>query len=133
LAEFTIPPTNALGDWTYNINKAVNYISSILPRCLRPVIIPSAVLKNKYLQTETAKTFGCEPTLNVWTKKTNPKPIARNKRLRSAGLHVHFGYDKPDFKVNENIVKAFDLLLSVPAVLIEPENDRRLFNSYLSV
>ena len=55
-------------------------------------------------------------------------------RQRSAGLHIHLGIENParysrfSYKPSERytqIVKALDLHLAVPSILIEPPNERR--------
>lgn len=125
LGEFCIPPAKSKDEWISGINKSMNYINSILPENLCTVSIPSAVLDLKYLQTENALLFGCESDLNVWLRKQNDKPEAENNQLRSAGFHVHVGYEEPSIGVSEECVKAMDLFLSVPSLLIEPENERR--------
>jgi len=129
LFEFTIPPAKYLQSWINDIDVAKKYIKSIIPKDLMLQFIPSAELADSELQTENAKTFGCEPTLDVWKRDVNPAPKSKNKNLRSAGFHVHFGYEIYDeslkLSIDEQIVKCADLLLGVPALLIEPPNKRR--------
>lgn len=125
LAEFCIPPVNNPFLFAQYVEKVVGYINSVIPEHLCTVAMPSAVLADKYLQTENAQTFGCDPDLNVWLKRPNPKPEAKNKNLRSAGGHIHVGYANHSMQVSEKIVKAMDLFLGVPSVLQEPENERK--------
>ncbi len=49
----------------------------------------AAVLDDKYLQTEQALTFGCESDFDAYEMSVNQKPCAEDKRLRSAGAHIH--------------------------------------------
>lgn len=125
LAEFCIPPSKTKDEFVKGINKSMDYIQSILPKGFCTVSIPSAVLDMKYLQTDNARLFGCEADLNVWLRRQNDKPTATNEQLRSAGLHVHVGYDNSEIEITEQAVKAMDLFLSVPSLLIEPDNERR--------
>lgn len=125
LAEYCIAPARNSEDFVKNINKSIGYINSILPPELCTAALPCAVLDEKYLQTKNAKLFGCESDYNAWLKCQNPKPKADNQNLRSAGTHVHIGYEDPSLAVTEEAVKAMDLFLSVPSVLIEPDNERR--------
>lgn len=126
LAEFCIPPAQTVVDWVGNISKALEYIQSAIPENLSVVATPSAILKPKYLRTINAQTFGCEGDLNIWLKANNEKPNAKNKNLRSAGGHIHIGYEKNSIEVNEMIVKTMDLFIGVPSVLQEPNNERKL-------
>lgn len=125
-AEFCIPPAKTVVEWTSHIQKALDYIKSAIPEQLDVEIRPSAILDSKYLQTITAQTFGCEPDLNVWLRRHNDKPNAPNKNLRSAGGHIHIGYDASTLEVNEMIIKTLDLFIGIPSVLQEPDNDRKL-------
>lgn len=126
LAEATIPPVNNVNDWVANIAKSRNYIESILPEHLCTAAIPAAILKPRYLATENAQIFGCERDLNVWLRQENEMPKAKNKRLRSAGAHIHVGYDNPELETTELGVKALDLFIGIPSVLQEPDNERKL-------
>lgn len=125
LAEACIPPTNDRECFVKNINISMEYIRSILPEGYSIASLPAAILKDEYLQSEAAKLFGCESDYNVWLKNVNQKPLAENQNLRSAGTHIHVGYDNPNQEVTEQAVKTMDLFLSVPGLLIEPDNDRR--------
>jgi hypothetical protein len=134
MAEFSIPPVTAVESWVQNLMKAVEYINSVIPETLCTVATPAAILDAKFLQTDNAKLFGCEPDYNVYLRDINPKPCASNECLRSAGGHIHVGYEGASdsaaepmegiFK-KELIVKAMDLGLGIPSVLQEPENERK--------
>lgn len=45
--------------------------------------------------------------------------------MRSAGFHIHVGYGNPSVETNILLGKACDLFLGLPAVLIEPKNERK--------
>lgn len=124
LAEFTLPPTTDKDAWLSNIQKSIDYINSILPKDICTATLPAARLNKKYLNTDNARLFGCDHDFCVWTRSINPKPKA-DPDLRSAGFHVHVGYEEPTVETNEELVKAFDLHLAVPGVLTEPDNERR--------
>lgn len=128
LAEICVPPVTPeqKEQWIQNFLKSINYINATIPGHLCTVALPSAVLDEKYLQSEQARIFGCESDYNVWIRKANPKPKPDNPGLRSAGLHVHFGHeDRDNQETNEMLVKACDLVLGVPSILMEPPNERR--------
>jgi len=136
LAECCIPPVNNVEGWLANIKKSRDYIESILPAHLCTAATPAAVLDAKWLSTINAKTFGCDPDFNAWLKLANESPKADNPNLRSAGAHIHVGYDlhlledgevdwEKKISLGENIIKAMDLFVGVPSVIQEPENDRK--------
>lgn len=125
MAEFTIPPVKSAEEMCRAIYHGIDFINGLLPKGLKTVAVASAVLDPKHLQTESAKTFGCEPDYNVWTRSINPQPKATNKNLRSAGGHIHIGYDSPDMETNEKLVKACDIFLGLPSILLDTDVDRR--------
>ena len=77
-AEVTIRPAKTSIEFVENLKKSVNYVNSTIPERLCTVAKPAAILDDVYLQTENAKTFGCEPDFNVWKRDINPKPEAPN-------------------------------------------------------
>lgn len=126
LAEYCIPPVKDKVNFVGNINRSLDYIRKIIPAALCIASLPSAILDRVFLNTDNAKTFGCEPDFNAWLRQENPRPIADNDQLRSSGMHIHVGHSTgEDFEVAEKMVKAMDLFLGVPATLIEPDNERR--------
>lgn len=125
-AEFCIPPVSDKEAWIAYLNKSIGYLNASLPEELCTVAQPAAILADKYLQTDNAKLFGCDPDYCVWTKSMNERPNAENSNLRSAGGHIHIGYDDPNMDVNEALVKAMDLCVGVPSVIQEPDNERKL-------
>lgn len=122
--EFCIPPSENAAEFYFGIEKALKYIESIIPKELETVAVPAAYLNEKYLQTENAKTFGCEPDFNAWTEMQNMPP-APNENMRTAGGHIHIGYKNPNVFINKSLIKALDIYLGVPSILQEPENDRK--------
>lgn len=134
LAEFCIPPAKSAEEFYNNIQKSMEYIGSTIPNDLCVAAVPSAILDSKYLQTEQSQIFGCEPDYNAYTQFINNRPMAENENLRSAGGHLHIGYDgakqfdkfmyKPD-KTRCDIVKTLDLFLGIPSVIMEPDNMRK--------
>lgn len=140
LAEFTIPPATNAKDFVEYLTRGVNYINSVIPKTFCTEAFPAANLHERFLQTDQAKLFGCEPDVNAYTQWVNDSPKADDKTLRSAGGHIHLNYNDPfdvvDLKnpneeymaqdtVRHNIVKALDLFLSVPFTIIEPDNKRK--------
>jgi hypothetical protein len=139
LAEFTIPPAKTAAEFLKSVARAIDYVNQILPDNIEPVIQASANLDEKYLQTEQAMMFGCDPDFNAYTGFINEKPFCEDHTLRSAGAHLHLGYKGVETKFKNrnsifdyavdpqraNIVKVLDLFISIPLVLMEPDSERK--------
>lgn len=124
LAEGNIPPTTSASEFYENVEVLRKYINDNLPKQLETISIASARLDYKYLQTENSQIFGCEVSYNGWTNEMeHPQPTGDN--LRSAGFHIHIGYKDPSEEKNQAIIRAMDLFLGIPSILIEPENERK--------
>jgi hypothetical protein len=138
LAEFTIRPARTALEFLRGINKSISYIKKTLPKNIEPIIQASANLDDKWLMTEHAQMFGCEPDFNAYTKSINEKPYCENFNLRSCGGHIHAGYEGIEQKFKgdifnydvddqrASIVKVLDLFISVPLVVMEPDSERKL-------
>lgn len=124
LGEYCVPPTNNKDEWVKAILRGKAYIESILPDDICTATIAAARLDYKWLQTENAQRIGCDSDLCVWTRSINEKPAVLDD-LRSSGTHVHIGWPDHDMETIEALIKAMDLQLSVPAVLIEPDSERK--------
>lgn len=125
MAEFCIPPSPDPAGFYNGIQKALRYIESIIPSDLTPKAFPAAYLDEKYLQTENAKLFGCEPDYNAWNEQENLPP-GTSTNLRTGGGHIHIGYKNPNPFINLMLVKAMDLYVGVPSILLEPDNERKM-------
>lgn len=135
MCEFGIPPAKTADEFYANIQKSIGYINHNLPPGLCTVALPSANLHERWLQSVSSTTFGCEPDFNAYTLKTNVFEFGNDPTLRSAGGHIHIGMDNPPpyfvhfYKTHEDhvqIVKALDLFLGIPSVILEPDNKRKL-------
>jgi hypothetical protein len=123
--EFNIPACSTSEEYIENINFVKEHLSVIAGanNCALSVLA-SYDVNPIYLQTKQAKTFGCEPDFNVYLQDLNPKPNS-NTNLRCVGGHVHIGYPNPDFEISERIVKMFDIFVTLPSLLKDPDNRRR--------
>lgn len=126
LAEGTIVPAKTEDEFLEGIKKTMGFMDSLIaPKNLHLVTFPAFCLNQKYLETENAQTFGCDPDFDAWLQDINSKPKADDPTLRSAGGHIHIGYENPDQDTNEAIIKAMDLFVGIPSVIMEPENKRK--------
>lgn len=67
----------------------------------------------------------CDPDYNAYTEDVNPRPEGTKTNLRSAGFHVHVGYDNKNVKKSLKIIKALDIFLGIPSVLLDKDTKRR--------
>ncbi len=124
-AEFNIPPCKNKEEFIENIQYVLNYLE-IMAKSHNCKLSnkASSEINKKYLRTKQANTFGCEPDFNVYLKDINPTPNSKTN-LRCVGGHVHIGYPEPNQETSETIVKAFDIFVTLPALLIDKDERRR--------
>ncbi len=125
LVEGNIPPVVDKMEWLRNMNILRNYINSNLPKGMCTIALPAVEMNERWLQSEQARRFGCEPAFIVYDKSTTRPPRVETN-LRTAGLHVHVSFDDANTKTIEKLIKSLDLFLSIPAVIVEPESQRKL-------
>lgn len=128
LAEFNIPPVKTREAFVNSIQYMQNYIDRFVKninpelgiKCVASRIVPSSELTSKQAQQ-----FGCEIDYNVYTQSANPKPEGTNTNLRSAGFHLHCGYDKPNIDTSLMLIRYFDAYIGVPSILRDKDTKRR--------
>lgn len=125
--EFNIPPARTAEDFLSSINWAISEIrDSVLRQGLSPSFVASALFDTRELESEAARVFGCDPDFNAWTDKKNPRPASSEATLRSCGGHIHVGViGTPSTMKRSTIIKAMDLYLGVPSVLMDLDQRRR--------
>ena len=120
LAEGNIPPTAEKEMFAAHLHRLRHHIDTLLPNGWVTVALGAAEIDGKFLDTVNARRFGCDPSMNAWTGKNDPLPEGAGKsNIRSAGFHIHIGYGEPSIETNELLVRAMDLFVGVPSVLIE--------------
>ncbi len=124
--EFNTPACGTVGAFINAINYNKQWIQE---RCaelnLDICIQPSAVFSDSELDSEGARTFGCEPDYNAWTGGTqNPRPACDNPNLRSAGGHIHIQLDDKSMDVLE-VVQAMDVFVGCQMLIFDTDKGRR--------
>lgn len=125
--EYNIPPTKTKEEFDSYLQYGIDYIKKIF---LSDEIIPcfnaATDFPESMLNNDIARTFGCTPSVNAWTESMNIPPDS-NGTLRSIGFHIHYGYktNLENINLKLEIMKAFDLLLTVPSIIIDPDTERR--------
>lgn len=124
MVEYCLPPTS---DWKIlkeSFERCVRYTNKTIPGELEVIVKASARVRTQYLQDEQAKKFGCDPDYNAWTDRLNEAPDSKTN-LRTCGGHIHIGYDNPDMEISIKLVKALDIFLGVPSILLDPDKERK--------
>lgn len=126
LAEYNIKPCETINDWVESHEFMIDTINMILPDNHICYISSSEILDDEYLKTSQAREAGCESDINLYLEDENEKPDLKNTNLRTAGGHIHVGIDNSDdFNEILKFVKALDLFLGVPSILLDDDTDRR--------
>lgn len=124
MAEGNIPPVKSPYQLFKAVQKLRDYIQSTMPENIEVLSIPSAKLEPKWLQTEHAQLAGCDVSFNAYTREPITATVSP-EGYRGASYHIHIGYEEPSLDTNYMLGRAMDLFLGVPAVLLEPKNDRK--------
>jgi len=124
MTEFCVPETNNAKEFYRDFQVCLVEGSKYLNEHQEFLIKPSAHINMKYLADPKAREFGCDPDYNAWTSKINQSPKS-NTNLRTCGGHIHVGYDNPDNVVSQFLIKAMDLFLGVPSILLDRDIERR--------
>lgn len=122
--EFNTPPCKSVDEYIKYIRQNIDWMTEKAASMnLKLSIVPSAVFTNDELDSDGARTFGCEPDYNAWDYgSVNPKPRAEDPNLRSAGGHIHVQLDDKDLSVLD-VVRAMDMFVTL--VLMRYDNDTK--------
>jgi hypothetical protein len=118
--EFGIPPASSADEYVAHIQSVMKAGLQAVPNTLFSRL-SCAVFAPDQMQHPLAHIFGCEPDFNAWSGKENKKPVPPHPNMRSAGGHVHIETTLP----KENVIRACDLFLGVPSVLMDEGTERR--------
>lgn len=121
--EFCIAPATKVEEFIASCEFALTYLSKyVMDKGLFLSITASKSFDEDQLKNRTAQRFGCDPDFNAWTGKTNPAPQASDPHLRSAGGHIHIGYDGLD---KLQLGRWCDITMGLHSVLEDSDTARR--------
>jgi hypothetical protein len=125
LAEFNIPPAFNRIEWLDYIKKGLDLTTTYLAeKGVKPLISSYQLVEDETLLNHPdAKRFGCEPDILVWDDAERCIKASGNKR--SAGGHVHIGYENVSDEMGKRVIKACDLFLGLPSIILDPVIERR--------
>lgn len=128
LVEFNIAPAKTAMDFVKKNIMALYLINEqfLKPKGLKISRDCFAEFDAKYLQTEQAMAVGCSPEFDALTGDIIDPPVFMDGFAgRSAGGHVHIGYENENYADSMMLVKMLDLHLGVPSLLLDPDTRRR--------
>jgi len=131
--EFNIPPAENVRDFVESIEWSLGEITRLLStQRLKPRIVATEIFPPIELAHPQAAEFGCDPDFNAWLDGgANPKPYCKDAGLRSAGGHIHVSVENVGKSLADGqdyskaCVKAMDLFLGVPSVMMDTDERRR--------
>lgn len=127
LAEFNTDPASTKEQFVGNVKSVMAQLRErVAPDSLAVVSSHEFTMQQLMRSGRAALMFGCEPDFNAYTGQQNDAPSAMAaKGLRTAGGHVHVGYDTPSAERNEEIGRILDVYLGIPSVLMDQDKLRR--------
>lgn len=124
MVEFNIPPASTPEEFSTNIQTALGMIRSIVPQELVFSKVASADFDDRFLQSEQALTFGCDPDFSGWTENQNDTPSPCGN-MRTAGGHIHISYPNPEIDTTLRFLKLVDLFVGIPSIIFDPDTRRK--------
>lgn len=126
--EYNIPPCTLIEEWVDSHMRVHQKLRAMLKVLgLVPLITPSVEFSNEELDNPRAWIFGCDPDINAWTGRVNPRPQSDNPNLRSAGGHIHVGIIGLRKAEKLLFVRHMDAYVGLPLLLIDKDDRRRTF------
>jgi hypothetical protein len=126
-AEFNIDPAGNQADFVHNLKSVMRTLEGMLPVGHQVLVKSSHEYEQDVLLNAgpSALEFGCDPDMNSLTREFNDSPNPFTT-LRTAGAHVHIGWDDADCDHTKyNVSNMCDLLLGLWSVNIDRDVRRR--------
>lgn len=132
LVEFDINPHGTFAGFNDNMMRGIMACNDAAKSVGHEVdlTICSHVFSDAELRSfhKDAFVFGCEPDFNALTGSRNAKPASADVGLRTAGGHIHIGYNE-DRDVDSESQKVLgvmcDYFLGMPAILLDKDDRRK--------
>lgn len=128
LAEFNIPPVIGEQDFIKNIEFMKSFINNRV-QAINPnlgiLCQASAKVPAKELRHPQALEFGCDPDYCIYTQGPNVVTEAARTNLRSAGFHLHVGYDNHNIDTSLVMLAYVDAFVGIPSILYDTDTERR--------
>lgn len=121
LVEGNIKPAKTVNEFVNNM-KSLKEAISIVSGGYIPTSMDSYKFEKEQLSSREAKEFGCSPYEKAWESKLVSADNLASSLNRSAGFHIHIGYEKIDNSIREKelnkaLAKAYDFFCINPSRL----------------
>jgi hypothetical protein len=128
LAEFNIDPASTKEEFVHNIKTVLSELEIALGfHELEALVQSSHTFEMEELLGwgDKALEFGCGAEWDAYTQRVKSAPNGALGGLRTAGGHIHVGYDDPFEMGNYSLGKMMDFALGIPSVLMDTDTGRR--------
>jgi len=130
--EFNINPAANVQEFVHNVESVYSQLREQVPPDYEFSDQATALFNFNYFSERSTEEvqLGCEADYNAYTGTENTKPDQK-KPIRTAGGHIHIGWQEWGFLDEEHIekcrrvVKACDFYLGLPSILYDSDTDRR--------
>lgn len=130
--EFNVPPTMSLETFKEQLKFAqehiLNLVNSDYADGKGQIIVSkdaSAYFDWQELTDSKSIEIGCQPSWNAWTNMENEIPDVSNTSCQANGLHWHYEVDQLDYHQMMCAIRAMDLFMAVPAVILDTDIHRK--------
>ena len=128
LAEFNIPPVSRESDFVKNIE----FMKDIIRKMAKSfdenfdiMCTASAKVPAKELKHPQAKQAGCDPDYCIYTTGPNIPASLGKTTSRSAGFHIHVGYENNTIDTSLLMLRYIDVYVGLPSILYDTDAERR--------
>lgn len=127
LLEINVTPTTSPKQMYDEVKLIHQYIldNQLKDTNLEIVARGSAIFDYDELDSAQAQEAGCEPDYDAWSLQENERLDISSTNLRSCGGHLAVGYSNPNDETSLLIVRTLDLFLTVPMLLLDPDENRK--------
>ena len=127
-AEFNTIPASSKGGFSKSVSTMISAVDELVAAQGLMISQQSfASYEDDQLMEPDAMMAGCEPDFNAYTGQMNPIAELDMTSDRSAGGHIHIGYELKSEEELMKLVKTLDLLISVPAMKHESADRKKLY------
>lgn len=129
LAEFNSKPASTVDEFINNHKLIIKDLEDIIkPLGLKLDFVASAMAEDALLsESPLSRIAGCEPDFDAWSNTINTPADYMFNNMRAAGGHLHISFDCDTLDDRRDFIRALDLVLGVPSVILDPDQDRRKF------
>ncbi len=128
LAEFNIDPASTKEQFALHIETVLGELRGVLGKSGHDLLIATShEYDMEWLEDQgnRAMEFGCGAEWSAYTRELLSKPEGASTGLRTAGGHVHVGYNDPWESGNYSLARCLDVVLGIPSIVLDQDVRRR--------